>query len=112
MRFSSCCAIFSATSCAFRSGEHVLVDAQHLFAGALDLFDLGAALADDHTGLGAVDVDADALGVALDLDLGHARGGQRLEQVLTDLIVRYQRIAEGGLVGIPAGFPVFDDTDS
>ena len=92
--------------------EDGFVAAQHLLAGGLDLLDLRAAFTDDHTGLGAVDVDADPLGVALDLDLGDACGRQRLEQILANLIIRYQRVAEGGLIGIPAGFPVFDDTDS
>ena len=88
---------------------HALAD--HLLHLKADTLDLGAALADDHAGLGAVEVDADLGVVTLDLDLGDAGGIESLLQILTDLEVLHQQIAHLLVLGVPAGIPVLDDAD-
>ncbi len=55
--------------------------------------DLLAALADDHAGAGAVQVDLDLGVVALDLDLGDAGGVQGLLQILPQVVVFNDQIA-------------------
>ena len=73
------------------------------------LLDLGAALADDHTGTGNMHINGDDLAAALDLDLGDTGSKQELLQVLTDLVILYQKVAHLLIAGIPTGIPVFDD---
>ena len=83
--------------------------ADHLLnsqAGGLDVL---ALLADDHAGTGAVQVDGDAAVAALDLDLGNLSVVQVLLQVVTDLLVLDQKIADLLIAGIPTGIPVLDD---
>ena len=84
--------------------------AQALLQLGAELLDLLAALADNHTGTGAVHIDTDAGVVALDLDLGHAGGVQTLLQLVAELVVLYQEVAHFLIAGIPTGVPVFDDT--
>ena len=87
--------------------SHALAD--HLLHLGTDALDLSAALANDHTGLGTVQVDTDLGVVTLDLDLGHTSGVQSLLQVLADLVVLHQQVAHQLVLGIPAGIPVLDD---
>ena len=86
---------------------HLLAD--HLLHSQTILLDLLAALADDHTRTGAVEVDGDGVGAALDLDLGHTGAVQGLLQVLADLLILDDQIADLLITGIPTGIPVFDD---
>ncbi len=118
MRFSSCAAMFSATSCALVSGRANLNDgesdglADQLLDGETDALDLCAALADDDTRTRAVDIDADLGAVALDLDGRHACGVEGLLQVLADLVVLDDKIADLVVSGVPAGIPILDDADT
>ena len=99
-------------------GVHIpdLNDLQvHSLAGelhqlGLNLLNVLAALADDHAGTGAMQVDAD-LGVVvpLDLDLGDAGAVEGLFQVVADLLVLHQQVAYQFVAGIPAGVPILDD---
>ena len=73
------------------------------------LLDLLAALADDHTGTGNVQVNGDDLVAALDLDLGDTGSIQELLQVDADLVILDQQVAHLLIAGIPTGIPVFDD---
>ena len=73
------------------------------------LLDLLAALADHHAGPGAVQEDGHGVGAALDLDLGHAGAVQGLFQVLADLLILDDQVADLLFTGIPTGIPVFDD---
>ena len=87
----------------------------HLLAGELlqlaaDAVGLGAAAADDDARPGGVDVDADAVTGALDLDLGdagplHALGQQLADRDVLPDVVRVQ------LVGVPAGLVVGGDAE-
>ena len=86
--------------------------ADSLFKVRLQLFDLCAAAADDHAGLRYVDIDANALCVTFDLDLGYTGGSERFQEILAKLIVFHEGVAEVLLLGIPTRFPVFDNTDS
>src|SRR5699024_5082736 len=67
---------------------------------------LGAALADDHARAGAVDVDADLLVVPLNLNLGDAGAVEGLLQVLADVVIFDNQVADFIVAGIPAGVPV------
>ena len=86
--------------------------ADSLFEVCLQLFDLCAAAADDHTGLCHVDVDAHALGVALDLHLRDTCGSKGCEEIFTKLIVFHEGVAEVFFLRIPTRFPVLDHADS
>ena len=81
-----------------------------LLALSAELLDLRAALTDDHTGLRAVDVNADFLAVAFDFDFRNTRAVKLLFQVAAEVVVLYQRIAEMLFIGKPAGIPILDDT--
>ena len=83
--------------------------AQHLLHGEAELLDLRAALADDHAGPGAVDIDADLCAVPLDLDGGDAGAVKVLLQILPDLVVLDDQVADFLVPRIPAGIPVLDD---
>ena len=74
--------------------------------------DLGAVLADDHARTGAVHEQGNDVVGTLDLDLGHARAVEALLDVLADLVVLDDQIADLFISGIPAGVPVFDDADA
>ena len=84
--------------------------AQHLLALLAELLYLRAALAYDHAGLCAVDMDAHLGGVALDLYLRDARLVQLLFQDLPQVIVLYQSVAEVVVLGEPPGIPVLYHT--
>src|SRR5699024_3420950 len=84
--------------------SHALAD--HLLQGQAQTLDVSAALADDHAGTGAVQVDAHLGVVALDLDLGDTGRVQGLLQVIADLLVLHQQIADLLVAGVPAGVPV------
>ena len=86
---------------------HLLAD--ELLNGKAVLLDLLAALADDHAGPGAVQEDGDHVVAALDFNLGNTGAVQRLFQILADLLVLYDQIADLLVTGIPTGIPVFDD---
>ena len=86
---------------------HLLAD-QLLHSEAI-LLDLLAALADDHARPGAVEEDGDDVVAPLDLDLGNAGAVQGLLQVLADLLILDDQIADLLITGIPTGIPVFDD---
>ena len=86
--------------------------ADHLLDGEADALDLRAALADDNARTRAVDIDADLRAVALDLDVRDTCGIQGLLQVLADLVVLNDQVADLLVTGIPAGIPIFDDADT
>ena len=86
--------------------------ANHLGHGGLEALDVGAALADDLARTGAVDEDADLIGVALYLDVGDARVEEVLLQVLANLVVLDDEIADFVVPGVPAGVPVLYDADT
>lgn len=70
-----------------------------IFSISARSFSIGAALADRHAGLGAVDVhlqpgSTGGIGGALDLNLGDAGAVQTLLQHLADLVVLNQGVAE------------------
>ena len=70
---------------------------------------LRAALADDDTGSGAVDIDANLSAVALYLDGGDTGGIEGLFEVLADLIVLDDQIADFIFSCVPSGIPVFNN---
>ena len=74
----------------------------------LQLVDFRAAAADDNARLCAVDEDLHAVGVALDLNLRHACALKLLLQILSQLIVGYERIAEDFVLREPSRIPVLD----
>ena len=86
---------------------HLLAD--QLLHSETILLDLLAALADDHTRPGAVEEDGDDFVAPLDLDLGNTGAVQGLLQVLADLLILDDQIADLLITGIPTGIPVFDD---
>ena len=59
--------------------ENVFVSTEFCFAYILELLDLSTALTDNHTGLSAVNVDADSLGISFDFDLRNACGSKSAE---------------------------------
>ena len=75
-RFSSCCAIDSATSCASRSGRLISLDINEQLLGSellyffFELLNLSAALADYYARLRGIDDNLYAVRRALDLDFG------------------------------------------
>ena len=75
-------------------------------------FDLRAALADDDTGTGAVDADLDLGVVAFNFDLGDAGGVEGGLQILTDVVVLDDQIADLILTGIPTRVPIFNYADA
>ena len=75
-------------------------------------FDLRAALADDDTGAGAVDADLDLGVVAFNFDLGDAGGVEGGLQILTDVVVLDDQIADLILTGIPTRVPIFNYADA
>ena len=77
-----------------------------------ELFNLLTALADDDAGTGAVQIDLNAGIAALDLDLGDACGIKSLLEILTDVIVLNDQVADLVVAGIPAGIPVLDYADA
>ena len=70
--------------------------------------DLRAALADDDTGTGAVDVDLDLRIVSFDFDLGDAGGIEGALEVLTDVVILDNQITDFVFAGIPTRVPVFN----
>ena len=81
----------------------------HFLAILLDRF---AALADHDAGSGAVNVDADLGGIALDLNGGDAGGIEGLLEILTNLVVFNDQIADLFFSGVPSGIPVFNNADA
>src|SRR5699024_6222398 len=86
--------------------------ADHLFQLCPQLVDLSAALADNHAGLSAVDVDSNHFRIAFDLDAGDTGVFEALLEELTDLVVFYQGIAEGVAFRVPAGIPIFNNANT
>src|SRR3954470_8959887 len=78
---------------------------------AADPVGLRAAAADDDARPGGVDVDADAVTGALDLDLGDAGALHARRQQLADLDV-LGHVLRVLLVGVPARLPVRGDTQA
>ena len=68
--------------------------------------DLCAALADNDTGAGAVDINANLCGIALYLDGGNTGGIEGLLQILADLVVLDDKIADLVFSCVPAGIPI------
>ena len=85
--------------------------ADHLFHSQTILLDLLATLANDNTGTGAVQIDGNDVVAALDLDLGNAGTVQSLLEILADLLILDDQVADLLFTGIPTGIPVFDDAD-
>ena len=83
---------------------------EHLLALQAQLLNFRAALADNHAGLCAVDVDANLRGVALNLNLRDACGVQLLLQRFAQVVIFHQDVAKLIVLGKPAGVPVFDNT--
>ena len=93
-----------------------------------ELIDLSAALTDNHTGLSAVNVYSNLLsavltGKTLDLNLGNAcvnalvsgvlgSSVEVLHDILTNVVVLNQSVAESALICKPAGIPILYHTDS
>ena len=67
-----------------------------------ELLYLSAALAYNHAGLCAEYVDVGSLGVALDLDLGHACRSKELKEEFTQLVIFNEGIAEILGICVPA----------
>ena len=59
-----------------------------------------------------MNVDADSFGISFDFYLRNACGREGFEEIFTELIVGDKRVAEVLFAGIPAGIPVFNDTDT
>ena len=78
----------------------------------LELVNLCALSADNHTGLCAGDADSYLIAGSLDLDRGNASLVKLLLQKLTDLIVFNECITEGCLAREPARIPILDYTHS
>ncbi len=114
--------MFSATSWAFTSGLLHLNDVQVNILAVLfgqlrlQLFLFSAALADYHARLRAVNGDAHtglarlAVERALNLNFGNAGIVKLLFQLLAQLVIFHEGIAEIALRGEPAAVPIFDDT--
>ena len=107
MRFSSCCAIESAMSCASSSGLRISsmltctgTPIMRCSCPRSDL-DVLALLADDHARARAVNRDARVLGRTLDHDLAHRGVRELLLQVVADLDVLVQHGREVLAVGVP-----------
>ena len=86
--------------------------ADHLGDLVLEALDLRAALADHDAGTGAVDEQADLGAVTLDLDGGNAGGIKGLLEVLADLVIFDDQIADLLFSCVPSGIPVFDNADT
>ena len=84
----------------------------HCFKLGAKLFDLDTAAADNHTGLCAVDEYANAHSITLDFELGSTCCLELLLEVLSDLVVRYQGIAELFVLCEPSGIPLLDHADA
>ena len=82
--------------------------ADHFLYLLAELVDFRAALADNHAGLRAVDVDPDFQRVALDFDARNAGSLQFLFNEITDFVIFNQDVAESGFLCKPAGIPILD----
>src|SRR5690606_14151294 len=96
---------------------HLLDVEQDLLAGELgevllDLLDLLTLAADDDAGTGGVDLDANAVGRALDEDPGHRGLAKLFHELLADHLVLMQENGEVLLVRVPAGLPVATDSET
>ena len=96
---------------------HFLDVEEDLLAGelrelVLDLLDFLALAADDDAGAGGVDLDADAVGRALDEDARHGRLLELLHELLTDHLVLEEELGEVFLLRKPAGLPVAADGET
>ena len=83
--------------------------AQHFLHFLAKALYLSTALADDNTGSGAVDVDADLSRIALYFDGGNTGGIEGLLQILTNFVVFNNKITDLIFSGVPSGIPVFDN---
>ena len=86
----------------FNDVERNLFAAELALAELLELLYLSAALAYNHAGLCAENVDVDSLGIALDLDLGHACRSKELKEEFTQLVILNEGIAEILGICVPA----------
>ena len=77
-----------------------------------ELLDVCAALADYNAGTGAVNVDLNLRVVSFDLDLGNTSGVQLVLQILSDVVVFNNQIANLIFTGVPTRVPVFDYADA
>ena len=76
------------------------------------LLDLLAALADNDTGSGAVDINANLCAVTLYLDGGNTGGIEGLLQKLTNLVVFDDQIADLIFACVLSGIPVLDNANA
>ena len=77
-----------------------------------ELLDVLAAAADNHAGTCALDHDLDFVVLALDLDRRNACVVQTLLQILTDLVVFHEEVAEHIVLSEPTGIPILDNADT
>jgi NAD(P)-dependent dehydrogenase (short-subunit alcohol dehydrogenase family) len=78
----------------------------------LDHFNLGALAADNDAGAGSVNLDADAVGCALDENLGHGSALKFFHQRVADDLVLVEEFGKVLLGSIPAGLPVAADGET
>jgi hypothetical protein len=118
MRFSSCCVMLSAISCASTLGLADFLDVdghRHAQAAAqfgLQVLDVLALLADHHARPRREDGDAGVLGRTLDQDARDGRALQLGLEVLADLEVLGQHAGEVAVVGEPARLPGTGDREA
>ena len=82
------------------------------FAFESELFDFSTAASDNDTGLCAVDEDLDSFSVAFDFDLGNASLVELVLQILSQIIVGNNGVAELLVGNEPSGIPVLDNADT
>ena len=86
--------------------------AQHLLHFLTELFDVLAALADNDARTSAGDEDLYSAVAALDLDGRNACSLQGLLQILTNVVVFHEEVAELVVLGKPTGIPIFNYADT
>ena len=82
------------------------------FDALSELFDLGAALADNSSGSGAVNEYLHSSAGSFDLDLRNSGRRDLLLDELSDLIVFNDKVTELIIANKPSGIPVTDNADS
>src|ERR1035438_3994974 len=108
-RFSICCEMLSATSCASSSRA---ARSHHLRVLAPQILDVLALLADHDAGTRGLDRDVDLLGRALDQHAADRGVGQPLLQELAHQEICVHQHRELFLAGIPLRRPIARDTQS
>jgi hypothetical protein len=120
-RFSICCAMLSATSCASSSGLRISAmfrrtsstgDAEELRRLGAQLLDVLALLADHDAGTRGLDRDVDLLGGALDQYAADRSVGQLLLQKLAHAEIGVDQQRKLLLAGVPLRGPVAGDAQT